>query len=189
MRPFTDKEILDKIRTLPSFTGWPTGIMEVGIRSKADQYDVFDDKIATYDCTSGTPVFVMIRKGTTNTGSYGLKHFTDYNPEGAAVLKSDEIVYDSHEAGKHKGKAAYRQMKSFPYYRDGNKNNRVEEVGPIHSGVIGANIHRAGSHSTVIKNWSTGCIVTADEDQFLDWLDYCKSKGYPKVSLCILKEF
>ena len=129
MRTFTDKEVLDRVASLPSFHGFPEGVMDVWIRSTADEFDSFDDKAFTYECFGDAkpPKFVMARNGTTNAGSYGLKHFEEYNHLGCAVLKSDVIVYDSHASGLHKGKPAYRQAKGFPYFRDSNRNNRNDK--------------------------------------------------------------
>lgn len=194
MRTFTDKELLDRVASLPSFTHWPNHL-EVYVRSKADQFDAFDDKFFSYaKQPDGSMKFIMARNGTTNAGSYGLLHFNEYNHLGCAVLKSDEIVYDSHVWGHHKhipnaAHEAYVQVKPFPYFRDNNRNERAEEIGPVFNDVIGANIHRAGVNSTVIKNWSTACLVTANLARFLMWLDYLVKAGKPPVSLCILKEF
>ena len=191
MRQFTDAEIIARVESLSTFEGWKPGIYDVWIRSRADLFDVFDDKCFTYQVHSkgSKPVFIMGRRGTTNAGSYGLKHFDDYRPDGCAVLKSDMIIYASHTFGKHKGKDAYRQAKSWTHFRDNNKNNRAEEIGPEHEGIIGANVHRAGQNSTVIKNWSTGCLVTAAEQTFLIWLGFMKKNHYPPLNTAILKEF
>ena len=191
MRSFTDKEVLDRVAGLSTFKGFPNGVMDVWIRSTADQFDSFDDKAFTYECygDAKTPKFIMARNGTTNAGSYGLLHFDKYNHDGCAVLKSDVIVYDSHAYGLHHGKPAYREVKGFPYFRDPNKNHRAEEVGKERTDIIGANIHRAGQNSTVINNWSTGCLVTANLQKFLQFLAYMKSKGNPPLTVCILKEW
>ena len=191
MRTFTDKELLDRVQTLPTFTGFPNGPLDIWVRSTADEFDAFDDKGFTYECYGDAkpPKFIMVRNGTTNAGSYGLKHFKDYNPLGCAVLKSDIIIYDSHKVGLHKKKPAYRQAKGFPYFRDNNLNNRADEIGPEFNDVILANVHRAGQNSTVINNWSTACIVTANLAKFLAFLDYMKSKGNPSLTVCILKEW
>lgn len=191
MRAFTDKEVLDRIRSLPTFTGFPNGVLDVWIRTTADAFDSFDDKAFTYECFGDAqePKFIMARNGTTNAGSYGLKHFEEYNHTGCAVLKSDIIVYDSHRFGKHKGKDAYRQAKGFPYFRDANRNNRAEEIGPEHNDIILANVHRAGVNSTVINNWSTACLVTANLQKFLAFLNFMQAKGNPPLSVCILKEW
>jgi len=191
MRNFTDAEILARVEMLPDFEGWKKGIYDIWIRSAADNFDSFDDKGFTYHVATdgGIAKFIMARNGTTNAGSYGLKNFQEYNHEGCAVLKSDCMVYDSHIHGLHKGKEAYRQNKSFPYFRDSNRNNRAEEIGDEKSGIILANIHRAGVNSTVIKNWSTACVVTANLAKFMQFLQFCNSVRNPPVTLVILKEF
>jgi hypothetical protein len=191
MRAFTDEEVLKRISGLPTFTGFPNGIMDVWIRSTADKFDSFDDKAFTYECfgEARTPKFIMARNGTTNAGSYGLKHFDEYNHDGCAVLKADVIIYESHNFGKHKGKPAYRQAKGFPYFRDNNKNQRAEEIGPEFNDIIFANVHRAGVNSTVIKNWSTACLVTANLTKFLNFLTFMNTKGNPPLTVCILKEW
>ena len=188
MRSFTDEEVLARVSSLPTFTGFPEGPMDVWIRSSADVFDSFDDKAFTYEChgDSKPPKFIMARVGTTNAGSYGLKHFDEYNHVGCAVLKSDVIVYDSHKFGDHKGKPAYRQVKGFPYFRDSNRNERCEEIGEEFDDVIFANVHRAGANSTVIKNWSVACLVTANRNKFLEWLDWMNKRP---LTVCILKEW
>lgn len=188
MRAFTDEEVLARVKSLPTFTGFPNGPMDVWIRSAADEFDSFDDKAFTYECFGDTkaPKFIMSRGGTTNAGSYGLKHFEDYNHLGCAVLKSDIIVYDSHKKGLHKGKPAYRQAKGIPYFRDNNRNERAEEIGKEYNDIILANVHRAGQNSTVIKNWSTACLVTANLTKFLEWMNYMNGRS---LTVCILKEW
>ncbi|MFN6963216.1 MAG: hypothetical protein ACK4S4_05545 [Pyrinomonadaceae bacterium] len=188
MRTFTDKEVLDRVASLPTFKGFPNGPLDVWIRSAADAYDSFDDKAFTYECYGDArpPKFIMARNGTTNAGSYGLKHFDEYNHLGCAVLKSDVIVYGSHAYGLHKGKPAYRQVKGFPYFRDNNRNERCEEIGAEYDDVIAANVHRAGVDSTVIKNWSVACLVTANQKKFLEWLNWMNKRP---LTVCILKEW
>ena len=188
MRTFTDSEVLTRVSQLPTFKGFPKGPMDVWIRSAADEFDSFDDKAFTYECygDTKTPKFIMARNGTTNAGSYGLKHFEAYNHLGCAVLKSDVIVYNSHAYGLHKGKPAYRQARPFPYCRDNNRNDRAEELPPEYSDIIFANVHRAGVDSTVIKNWSTACLVTANLKKYLDWLKWMNKRP---LTVCILKEW
>lgn len=187
---YTDEQILDRVRSLPTYQGMPDHL-EAYVRSRADQFDAFDDLFLSFRKTGPDDAeFVMKRRGTTNAGSYGLLHFDRYNHLGCAVLKSDHLVYDSHVWGLHHGKDAYRQNKVFPYFRDNNRNQRAEEIGPeLNDMVIGANIHRAGVNSTVIANWSTACQVTANLALFLDWLHYLDRAGRPPVSLVILSEF
>ena len=65
----------------------------------------------------------------------------------------------------------------------------MEENGPEYNDIIGANVHRAGVNSTVIKNWSTACLVTATLQVFLDWLGWMKKQGRPPLNVAILKEW
>lgn len=193
MRTFTDDEILSRVEKLPTFKGWKRGPYSIWVRSSADQYDAFDDKNFIYWCeTEGQrPKFIMSRNGTTNAGSYGLKRFQEYNRLGCAVLKGDVIVYDYAAKGFHKrnkNNPAYIQAKPWPYFRDNNRNDRAEEIGPEYNDIIGANDHHAGLNSTVIKNWSTACMVTAALVKYNAFLKFMESKGYPSMHQAILKE-
>jgi hypothetical protein len=193
IKSYTDKELLERVKTLPTFKGFPNGVLDIWVRSNEDEFDRFDDKVYTFLCHGDErePEFIMVCTGTTNAGSFGLKQFKTYNPKGCAVLKSDIIVYNSHVYGLHKGKPAYIQSFTvpFPYYRDGNMNNRCDEVGEVYTDRIGANCHRAGVFSTVISNWSVACLVRNQLSQFGNWLDFMIKRGKPNLSVCILKEF
>lgn len=191
MRTFTDSEVLARVAGLPTFRGFPEGPMDVWIRSRADAFDRFDDKAFTYECRGDRepPRFILARDGTTNAGAYGLKNFKRYNTLGCAVLRSDVIVYGSHVHGLHKGQPAYVQAKGFPYFRDRNRDRRCDEAGPEYHDMIGANIHRAGQRSTVIGNWSTGCLVTAELIKFLTFMAHMRRLNFPPLTVCILKEW
>lgn len=189
MRKFNDQELIDRVEALPSFKGWYDGAYFVTVRSDADKFNEFDDRGFLYWLENGEYTFIMNADITTNTGAYGLKNFKDYNNLGAAVLKSDMMVYNSHGYGLHKGKyPAYRQIKGFPYYRDGNRNNRAEEIGPEHGDPIGANVHKAGVNSTRIGNWSVACIVFKQIAKFDAFMKFMRSKGSPPLTLVILRE-
>jgi hypothetical protein len=188
---YTDKQILDRVRSLPSFKGFPAGVMDVWIRSDEDAFDKFDDKVYTYECFGDDkpPRFIMVCTGTSNAGAEGLRHFAKYNGLGCAVLKSEVIVYNSHAYGLHKGNPqhpAYRQVKPFPYFRDNDKDNRTEEIGIEYNEIIGANCHRAGWFSTNIGGWSVACLVRNQRAQYDKWLKFMNRR---KLSVCILKEW
>ena len=188
---YTDEQLLARVEThAQGFEGWKPGLYFIAVRSKADVMDAFDDKGYIFNCrTAGRrPEFKMVVTCTTNAGSYGLREYKKYQQTGCAVLKSNAIVYDSHVRGPHKNYTAYKQVKSFPYFRDSDKDNKAEETGEEKSGVIAANIHRASPSkvSSVIYNWSVACIVMNRPDEFKAFMAY--ANGRP-VSLCILKEF
>jgi hypothetical protein len=188
---YTDQQLLERVeKVADGFVGWRTGLYLITVRANADVADAFDDKGYVFHCkiAGQRPEFRMVVSCTTNAGTYGLLQFSDYNPMGCAVLKANQIVYDSHQKGLHKGYSAYRQVKGFPYFRDGNRNLRAEERGPVFTDVIAANIHRASASTTSIRiyNWSVACIVMNRPNEFAAFMAY--AAGRP-ISLCVLQEF
>ena len=188
---YTDDQLLDRVESAAQgFAGWKPGFYLIAVRAKADRPDEFDDKAYLFESKSAgqRPEFRMVATCTTNAGTYGLKEFHKYEPAGCAVLKADTIVYDSHVRGKHKTYIAYKQSKGFPYYRDSDKDDKAEQSGQEKSNVIAANIHRASpvKISTRNYNWSVGCIVLNNPNEFNAFMAMTGGKS---VSLCILGEF
>jgi hypothetical protein len=190
VRQYTDKEIIDKVKTLSGFSKIPTNYFLVGIRSNEDAFNTFDDKFYLFKGEQCHSVY----KGTTNPGSTGLQKFEDYNKLGCAVLKSDTIVYDYAERGWHRGKVfAYRQVKPFPYYRDSNRNSKAEEVGQVYNDIIYANIHPASYlmgdvvEKTQINGWSLACQVFSIRQEFDEFMEITKDQN--TLTYCLLKEF
>lgn len=188
---YSDEQLIKRVEThARGFAGWKKGVYDIWVRSAADLTDVFDDKVYTFVVSTdgATPEFRMVCSGTSNAGSYGLKKFKDYNPHGCAVLQADRIVYGSHVLGLHKGYKAYRQAKSFPYYRDNDLDGKAEEIGDVQTDIILANCHRAAAkgESTRIYNWSVACLVRNKANQWFAWLAYMD--GRP-LNVVILKEF
>ena len=191
---YTDQELLNRVAShAKGFKGFPNGILDIWIRSDKDEFDVFDDKVYTFDCRSGEPVFIMVQTGTTNAGAVGLKHFSKYNANGCAVLEGDRIVYDSHIFGMHKGKyPAFVENPNapFPYFRDSNKNEHAEENGKLRTDNIGANCHHAGIYSTRIGGWSVACLVRNVLAQWNQWFFFMTKKAKVKtLTVAILNEF
>lgn len=191
VKNYRDEQLIKRVEThAKGFEGWRPGVYDIWVRSAEDKMDVFDDKVYTFivRAKGDTPEFRMVCTGTSHAGSYGLKNFKDYNPDGCAVLQSDRIVYNSHTSGLHKGYSAYRQVKGFPYYRDRNRNDKADETGTVYKDIILANCHRAAAkgESTRIYNWSVGCLVRNKANQWYAWLAYMDKRP---LTVCILKEF
>lgn len=190
MKNYSTDQLLNVIKKLDTFEYIPSDYWLIGIRSLEDKFNMFDDMFyLMYQ-----DLVIRSYKGTTNPGAKALKEFETYNKLGAAILKSDTIVYDSHYRGLHQGRElAYRQGKGFPYYRDNNKDEKVDEIGEIYTDVIYANIHSAdyikGNDVTkeYINGWSLACQVFANGKDFLDFMD--KTEGQEKLTYCLLKEF
>lgn len=198
---YTDKQLLDRVQALPSFTELPKTFLDIWIRSKTNKFNVFDDAVYTYDLRTGEPVFKLKCSGTTNAGALGLKHFDRFGLKGCAVLKADYIQLNSHVYGLHKGKyPAYIEnpVSPFPYYRDSDKDEHAEENGQEYHDCIGANCHHAGHQSSFIDGWSIACLVRNGLQQYIDWMHIMGNSHWPNfepnhaekfLSIAILNEF
>lgn len=189
MKNYTDEQLLNRVKGLKSFIRIPNDYWILGVQSKEDKFNEFDDKFYLFKGEK----FIMVTTGTTNAGLTGLKNYETYNSEGCAVIKTDEWYYTLWKPGLHKGKMrALKQYSAIKYYRDWNKNDKAEEIGNINEGVIGINFHTASYQpynviTRLIGGWSTGCQVannTADYYKILDYID-----NQDVVSYCLIKEF
>jgi hypothetical protein len=191
VKNYTDQQILDRVKSVAKgFVDFPYGYWNVYVRSTENEFDRFDDKRYTFfglKC-------VQVASCTTNAGKYGLKDFAKYNVEGCAVLQADRIVYDYAKRGQHKGKVdAYRQNQPWPYYRDNDKDALAEELGAIHTDIIGANIHPSSyikgnsGRTGYIGAWSTACMVDDLTTAFESFMDMTEEQEL--LTMCILNEW
>lgn len=192
VRSYTDRELLRRMIQLPTFKGYPIGFFVIYVRSNEDEFDTFDDKRYTfyYELSYLKPRFIRVDSCTTNTGSYGLFNFADYNKLGAAVLQSDHMVYNAFVLGMSKGRVAYRENIAWGHYRDNNKNRKAEEIGPLYMTKIHAHIHGVKSKYPIINtiyNWSTACLVDNSMKGYKDWIGTLAGQKY--LTTVILKEF
>jgi len=156
----------------------------IGVRSKADLPNVFDDNIYLWDG------YELIQyKATTNPGTHWLVNWL--NPKGTAVLKPDQYVA-TWGLGLHRGTyEALIQQKPVTVYRDINKDKKSDESGKTDYGLFGINIHRASENgiSNVIDKWSAGCQVFADGSEYKDFMKRIKSSGQELFTYTLLREF
>lgn len=184
VRSYTDTELLDKVKSLPTFKIIPLGHWIIAVRSNEDSM-TFDDKFYLFNGSK----FVMVTSGTTNKGN-----------KGTAVLCSNVITYDCYATsnGKtvrhHKDKMrCLRQVKSIPYQRDYSIDGKTNPTTKIFTDIISTNFHACtyDMASKVIKKdiggWSEGCLVCNNIPDYLKILDLVKEQKY--VSLALLQEF
>ncbi len=190
---YSDDQLIARVEShAEGFTGWKAGCYLVAVRSNADVLDAFDDKAYLFECKADgkKPDFKQVATCTTHAGSEGLKKYdTKYGLPGCAVLKANQIVYNSHVHGKHKGQYnAYIESKGFPYSRDKDRDGKAETNPPWLTNVIGANIHRASATktSTINFNWSIACVVMNNPNEFDAFMAFMNKRP---LSLCILQEF
>jgi len=195
VKKYTDKQLLDKVKSLESFEDYPKGYWILAVRSKDDIPNEFDDKFYIYKDQE----FITVTTGTTNPGTSILKGgFKRYNKYGAAVVKSNEWYYDIYKYGLHRGRmGALRQRSSKPikYFRDGDGDGKSEESGKELSGVIYTNFHgstyRKGSllERDKINGWSAGCLVCNKNEAYESIIKRFRESEQKYFSLCLIKEF
>lgn len=155
----------------------------VGVRSKADAPDKFDDLIGLIEGNT-----ITWFTGTTNPGVHWLKNLL--NPKGAALLKPNQYV-NTWKLDLHQGKyLALCQRKNVVVYRDGDKDDFAEETATTETGLFGINIHRANPSaiSSIIDKWSAGCQVLNDPKNFEYLIKRCQASGLKEFSYTLLKE-
>lgn len=179
VRKYTDEELLTRVKKLVNFQYIPPDYWILGVRSKADLVDQFDDKFYLYKGEQ----FIMATTGTTNKGL-----------KGTAVMQSDVWHYDVYKYGLHRQKMpALRQVKSIPYFRDRNADGKTDETGQIYTDIIYMNFHGStynrGTNkvATRIGGWSEGCQVCNNNLHYEKLISLVKNQK--SVTYCLINEF
>lgn len=196
LRAYTDKELLDRMRSLPSFTQMPKGFHLIVVRSD-EGTDTFDDKAYLFKGET----FVEWFSCTSHSGLYGLKNFLKWNKKGTAVIKFNEVYYnafiksDGVKYRHHNGKMqCLRQIGDLKYYRDNNFDDKIDESGPIYVGNYATNVHansykfKRGIINFMIGRWSVGCTVINNLTKYWNILMLQIPYNHP-VTYTGLKEF
>lgn len=131
----------------------------------------FDD-IIVVKCIANNKPFMSYYVVTTQPGITSLK--TPVNAKGCAILVPGQYR-GCWKIGLHKGKyEALTQDKPVCVYRDINRDNYYDyDKSKIDRGMFGINIHKAGANSVQVDNWSAGCQVFANANQFKLFMDLC----------------
>lgn len=194
LRNYTDKQLLDKAKSLPTFKKIPSNYWILGVRSLADAPDRYDDKAYLFNGEQ----FIMVMPITTNPGAFGLLNFMSYNSAGCAVVLADTWNYDCWKGGFHKGKMkALVQIGAIAYTRDNNKNMKSENYGKVYYNIAGINFHTC-SYENILANlknyigkligkWSEGCQVASTPELYYKFIE--EPYKQDAVSYCLLNEF
>jgi hypothetical protein len=190
VKNYTTEQLLERVEELKSFEGLPKDYWILGVQSEEDTYNEFDDKFYLFY----NDIFVYVVTGTTNAGTTGLLHYDRYINKGVAVIKTDEWYYDLWTYGLHHNKMpSLKQVNEIKYFRDWNKNVKIEEIGEIYEGKMGINFHTVTYQGRIsfikkfIGGWSTGCQVVNNVKKYYKFLDKVKFQDY--VTYCLIKEF
>ena len=189
VKNYTDKQLLDKAESLPSFKGFPNGYWLLGVQSNEDKFDIFDDKFYLFKGKQ----FVLATTGTTNAGKTAIFGFEKYNKKGVGVIKTNEWYDELWQSGLHHGKMkALRQINPIKLFRDNNKNTKIEEIGEVYNEIVMCNFHTNDYNPLtklvkwIIGGWSACCQVCNNP---MDYYSILELVGKQKVSYCLLKEF
>jgi hypothetical protein len=190
VRPYTDKQLLEKVKSLSSFGKIPAGYWLLGVRSLDDIPNRFDDKIYLFKGEE----FVLVTSATTNAGTPTLRQFEKINKDGAAVLKADEWYYNVWKYGKHQGKVEglLQLGNKVKVWRDTDKDDKSEEQGKLQEGYFGINFHPntynlSKPSGTNIGWWSAGCQVVNRVDLYKIMIKLLKTEKF--VTYCLINEF
>lgn len=191
VRSYTDKELLDRVKSLPSYVKIPGGHWILGVRSKEDAADINDDKFYIFKGEE----FVMVMPGSTNPGKYGLLNWRKWSKKGAAIIKANEWYYSVWKRGLHKGKMeALLQVGEFKVVRDNDNDLKSEDDEEwTWERNRGLNFHTQ-TYKTVqrvirkfIGLWNIGCQTPSDSKKYYDFLR--ESQPQKKFTYCLIDEF
>jgi len=186
MRSYSEPVLKERFKSLGFI--WPVFHL-IGIRSKADKPNEFDDLFYLCDNLTGKKGSFLQLTGTTNPGTSWLSNVM--NLKGCAVLIPGQYV-DCWSLGKHHGKYdAWVQVKPISVFRDNNKDFKSDESGIPDIGLFGINVHRASETaiSKFIDKWSAGCQVMNNPKEYDVLIDLSKKSGLRFFTYTLLKEF
>ena len=142
----------------------------VGVRNSLPGQKVtnlFDDKLTLSYKVGGEWVYHEW-DATTEPGKKGVMQF--HNSGGVARLIPNQYC-SAYAVSMHRGKyqALCQRLANVSVWRDKNKDMNFDEI-IQDTGMFGINIHKAGSVSNFVENWSEGCQVFKRTKDFLDFM-------------------
>lgn len=148
----------------------------VGYRSRFIGSNRFDDEIHVFYTNAEGKWVYHIFKATTDPGQYWLEN--PMHPQGTAFLKKGQYI-DAYSIGLHRGVyQALVQRTPVTVIRNYQRKGLFKwiETGTQDTGNFGINIHRARKEGTtaVIDNFSAGCLVFANAEDFNRFLQISK---------------
>lgn len=189
VRGYSDRQLLERVQLLGSFTHFPKGYWILGVRSDEDAFDKFDDKFYLFRGKK----FIMVTSGTTNPGAKPMLNYKQFNRKGVAVLKANQWYINCWRSGLHRKRMpALKQVRPMAFFRDWNKDKRIDEMGTLEHSLIGCEFHTATYSKDMsfvrrlIGGWSAGCQVANNTKDYYKMLEHI---GTAPISYCLIKEF
>jgi len=137
--------------------------------------NIFDDKL-TISYRVDSKWHYHDWDATTEPGKKGVMQF--HNSKGVARLVPGQYR-GAYGVSMHQGKydALCQRLGNVTVWRDKNKDMTFDEV-TTDTGMFGINIHKAGTVSNFVENWSEGCQVfkrTKDFNEFMTIINKAKA--------------
>ena len=134
-----------------------------GIRTDDNRSNAFNDIVGLLFKVDGDWVLKKY-DATTDPGLYWRNNLLNVN--GTAILQPG-FYKSAFRIGMHQGKyEALVQNVPFNFWRDNNKDDKLDMCGKTYTEIAGVNLHHAGADSTQVDKWSAGCQVIANLDNF-----------------------
>lgn len=170
------EQLIEKVKRLGHLVfeqdSKPFNLNLIGVRSKDMTPNTFNDTLHVLWKFRGHWNHLKFAF-TTDPGLYYLQN--PINVNGTIIMVPDQYrgVY---KKGFHKGRPALEQVKPMKYWRDSNRDGKLDPIGEIFEEDASTNLHDAGINSTQVGKWSAGCQVTASDYDF-DLLMYIVDKA------------
>lgn len=174
----TNKENLENVIKSKNYSWFENGNYNLNIIAirKTDKdnkvTNIFDDYITlTFKVNGIWKVFQW--EATTDPGNKAMIKYS--NPNGVAKLIPGQYK-SSYEIRKHQNKyeaLCQKYGKVLKVWRDKTK-DYIFDYGKEFTDAGGINIHKAGVNSTLVENWSEGCLVFKKEKDFNEFMKYVK---------------
>lgn len=189
--------LIQRMKQMPDFKGVPYHYHIIGVRNHMDEPNKFDD---VFNLMYGEKL-ILTTSGTTNPGTPVLNGgFLKYNKDGAAVVEADRIYYGVWKYRLHNKRIPAlcqwwpNKTEPITIYRDGDMDDKSEEIGKRTTGYYGINFHpdqydinavdKSGEN---INGWSAGCQVCNVVDDYREIINLTRNQG--TVTYTLLNEF
>ena len=159
----------------------------IGERNPRGKVNKFDDWIHVCFTVDGVWQWYAY-KCTTDAGLHYLKQGN------TAILVHDQQYRGAYLIGLHRGQywALVQRGNTVDVWRDRNKDDVHDYGSNMERGFFGINIHRASAkgESKIVDEYSAGCQVIADPDDFAEFMTLCRLQvenlGYDQFSYTLL---
>jgi hypothetical protein len=146
----------------------------IGVRHSNHMTNKFVDLLYLIFSDPGSEKLTIFEFPITTVPGYA-KPKTKKHPDGTAILVPGQYL-GVYSIAKHKNKyAALCQIGEVKVWRDKDGSHDINPKGQIYDNAKGINIHRATANGSShnVNNWSKGCQVFQNSDDFKFFMNCC----------------